>query len=110
MDHKGSDMEETQKKMMELLVSRTLRKHGVKKGKANLTEEEKEHLRSTIELLRKQVNEFTGKTNVTEHDVNPHTNVYEDNRTEPEIEPEIEQPKAPRINRLAQRRKNRRLE
>ncbi|PLT33905.1 hypothetical protein [Bacillus sp. V5-8f] len=108
MDHKGSEMEEAQKRMMELLVSRTLRKHGVQKGKANLTEAEKENLRNTIELLRKQVNAFTGKTNVTEHDVNPETNVYEEDKTQPEQEEAP--PKAPRINRLAQRRKNRRLE
>lgn len=106
MDNQGFDMEETQKRMMELLVSRTLRKHGVKKGKADLSENEKEQLKSTIELLRKQVNQFTGKTTVTEDDVNPITNVYEEEKTEPEAE----LPKPPRINRLAQRRKNRRLE
>lgn len=117
MDPNGFGMEETQKKMMQLLVSRTLRKHGVKKGRTDLSEEEKENLRSTIDLLRKQVNQFTGKTSVTEDDVNPITSVYEKDGNpmtsgyeEEKAEPVSEEAKPPRINRLAQRRKNRRLE
>ncbi|MDQ0217458.1 hypothetical protein ELQ35_07025 [Peribacillus cavernae] len=110
MSDKHFDMEESQRKLMELLVSRTLRKHGVKNGKtSDLSDKEKNNLKSTIDFLQKQSEEFFGKTNkITEDDVNPLTNVYEGNDDELVESPE----KTTHINKLnlAIKRKNRRLE
>lgn len=78
MDNNQYDMEESQRRLMELMVSRTLKKHGISKGKFNLSEEEREKLKSTIELLQKQSAALLGNRNtITESDVNPRTNLYD---------------------------------
>ena len=48
------NLEEAQKRLMELLVSRTLKKHGVNKGENNLCEKEKQNLREAIQHLQQQ--------------------------------------------------------
>ena len=77
MDNNGFNMEESQKRLMELLVSRTMKKHGVRKDKVELTEKEKSHLKETIRYLQEQTQLLMEKENhVTEHDVDPATNSY----------------------------------
>ncbi|WP_110929121.1 hypothetical protein [Bacillus massiliglaciei] len=79
MDLNGFNLEESQKRLMELLVSRTLRKHGVKTDKLDLSEKEKRNLRETVELLKQQSELIINqKTKITEHDVNPVTKKFED--------------------------------
>lgn len=78
MSEKELHLDDSHKKLMELLVSRTLRKHGFKKESIDLTEREKKNLKETIELLQKQSESFIGnQNNITEQDVNPNTNVYD---------------------------------
>ncbi|WP_409304691.1 hypothetical protein [Peribacillus sp. SCS-155] len=48
------DVDQSHQKLMELLVSRTLRKHGIKKGKATLSNDEKDKLKNTIQYLQMQ--------------------------------------------------------
>ncbi|CAH0344515.1 hypothetical protein [Bacillus sp. CECT 9360] len=108
MNNNEFDMEESQRRLMELMVSRTLKKHGISKGKFNLSEEERDKLRSTIELLQKQSAALMGNRNtITEADVNPGTNMY--NVRDTESDESLEQEAFSELN-LAQRRKNRRLE
>jgi spore coat protein W len=77
------DMEESHRRLMELMVSRTLKKHGIKSGKSNLSDNEKEKLKSTIQFLQKQSSELLGKSNtITEDDVNQTTKMYEGEETE----------------------------
>ncbi|RID83615.1 hypothetical protein D1953_14995 [Peribacillus asahii] len=72
------NLDESQKRLMELLVSRTLNKYGVKRGSHNLSEREKENLRATIQSLQKQADLLiNSQKSVTEKDVNPVTNTYE---------------------------------
>lgn len=60
---------------MELLVSRTMRKHGFKKDKVDLTERERNNLKETIRYLQEQSQKIINQEkNITEHDVNPVTN------------------------------------
>ncbi|MBR8644205.1 hypothetical protein KEH51_04910 [[Brevibacterium] frigoritolerans] len=60
---------------MELLVSRTLRKHGFKKEKVDLTEKERNNLKETVRYLQEQsLKIINQEKNITEHDVNPVTN------------------------------------
>ena len=75
------NMEETQRHLMHLLVSKTLKKHGIKKGEVKLSDTEKEHLRQTISYLQAQYRTLIQqKVNITEEDVNPVTNVYDVNK------------------------------
>ncbi|MFB5282467.1 hypothetical protein [Peribacillus sp. Hz7] len=72
------NLDESQKRLMELLVSRTLNKYGVKRGSQNLSEREKENLKATIQSLQKQADLLiNSQKSVTENDVNPVTNTYE---------------------------------
>ncbi|MFJ8244394.1 hypothetical protein [Peribacillus asahii] len=72
------NLDESQKRLMELLVSRTLNKYGVKRGSQNLSEREKENLKATIQSLQKQADLLiNSQKSVTENDVNPATNTYE---------------------------------
>ncbi|MEH6947567.1 hypothetical protein V7068_10945 [Bacillus sp. JJ634] len=72
------NLDESQKRLMELLVSRTLNKYGVKRGSQNLSEREKENLKATIQSLQKQADLLiNSQKSVTEKDVNPVTNTYE---------------------------------
>ena len=78
MSEKELNLGDSHKKLMELLVSRTLRKNGFKKESIDLSEREKKNLKETIELLQKQSQSFIDKqNNITEQDVNPITNVYD---------------------------------
>ncbi|MFJ5622387.1 hypothetical protein ACIQD3_06495 [Peribacillus loiseleuriae] len=78
MSEKELHLDDSHQKLMELLVSRTLRKHGFKKDSIDLTEREKKNLKETVELLQKQSQSFIDKqNNITEQDVNPITNVYD---------------------------------
>lgn len=71
-------MEESQKELMKLLVSSTLRKHGIKKENVNLTDQEKAQLKKTILHLQEQYKKLSEEhTSITETDVNPATNVYD---------------------------------
>lgn len=73
------NLEESQKKLMELLVSRTLKKHGVKKGEHDLSDKEKQNLKEMIEHLKRQSELLMNKEkHITEHDVDPITNTYEE--------------------------------
>lgn len=78
MTDNNFDLSETQKKLMELLVSRTLKKHGVKKA-TDLTDREKQSIKEMIQDLQKQSEMLINKQkNITEKDVNPLTNTYEE--------------------------------
>lgn len=71
------NLEESQKRLMELLVSRTLKKHGVNKGENKLSDKEKQNLRETIQHLQKQSELLiNAEKQVTERDVDPVTNTY----------------------------------
>lgn len=73
------NLEESQKRLMELLVSRTLKKHGINKGEHHLSDKEKQNLKETIQHLQKQSELLINKEkNITEHDVHPATNTYDD--------------------------------
>ncbi|MGE7904030.1 hypothetical protein ACQKNS_06465 [Peribacillus sp. NPDC094092] len=75
MGNNDFNLEESQKRLMELLVSRTMRKHGFKKEKVDLTEREKNNLKETIRYLQEQsLKIINQEKNITEHDVNPVTN------------------------------------
>ncbi|MFJ7976125.1 hypothetical protein JNUCC23_06905 [Peribacillus sp. JNUCC 23] len=78
MSEKELNLGDSHKKLMELLVSRTLRKNGFNKESIDLSEREKKNLKETIELLQKQSQSFIDQqNNITEQDVNPITNVYD---------------------------------
>lgn len=71
------NLEESQKRLMELLVSRTLKKHGVNTGENKLSEKEKQNLRETIQHLQKQSELLlNAEKHITERDVDPVTNTY----------------------------------
>ena len=71
------NLEESQKRLMELLVSRTLKKHGVNKGENSLSEKEKQNLKETIQLLQQQSELLiNAEKKITESDVDPVTNTY----------------------------------
>lgn len=73
------NLEESQKRLMELLVSRTLKKYGAGKGAHNLSDKEKNNLKETIKHLQKQTELLMNKEkNITERDVDPLTNTYEE--------------------------------
>jgi spore coat protein W len=75
------NFEESQKRLMEVLVSRTLRKYGMKKGATELSEEEKNTLKETVQFLQEQTKQFIEQQNsITEKDVDPVTNVYENDK------------------------------
>ncbi|MFF2455776.1 MULTISPECIES: hypothetical protein [Peribacillus] len=75
MGNNDFNLEESQKRLMELLVSRTMRKYGFKKEKVDLTEREKNNLKETIRHLQEQSQKIINQEkNITEHDVNPVTN------------------------------------
>ncbi|MGE7602070.1 hypothetical protein ACQKL5_06115 [Peribacillus sp. NPDC097675] len=72
------NLEESQKRLMELLVSRTMRKHGFKKDKVDLTEKERNNLKETVRYLQEQSQILINQDKkITEHDVNPVTNSYQ---------------------------------
>lgn len=78
VSEKELNLDDSHKKLMELLVSRTLRKYGFKKDSIDLSEKEKKNLKETVELLQKQSQSFINNQNqITEEDVNPITNVYD---------------------------------
>ena len=69
------NLEESQKRLMELLVSRTLKKYGANKEAVNLSDKEKQNLRETIQQLQQQAALLTNKEqHITEKDVDPETN------------------------------------
>ena len=69
------NLEDSQKRLMELLVSRTLKKYGANKEAVNLSDKEKENLRETIKQLQQQAALLTNKEqHITEKDVDPETN------------------------------------
>ena len=71
------NLEESQKRLMELLVGRTLKKHGVNKGENTLSEKEKQNLKETIQLLQQQSELLiNAEKKITESDVDPVTNTY----------------------------------
>ena len=71
------NLEESQKRLMELLVCRTLKKHGVNKGENSLSEKEKQNLKETIQLLQQQSELLiNAEKKITESDVDPVTNTY----------------------------------
>ncbi len=71
------NLEESQKRLMELLVGRTLKKHGVNKGENSLSEKEKQNLKETIQLLQQQSELLiNAEKKITESDVDPVTNTY----------------------------------
>ncbi|MGE7764158.1 hypothetical protein [Peribacillus sp. NPDC096540] len=75
MSNNDFNLEESQKRLMELLVSRTMRKHGFKKEKVDLSEKEKSNLRETVRYLQEQSQKIINQEkNITEKDVNPITN------------------------------------
>ncbi|MEE3951160.1 hypothetical protein [Peribacillus frigoritolerans] len=75
MGNNDFNLDESQKRLMELLVSRTLRKHGFKKEKVDLTEKERNNLKETVRYLQEQsLKIINQEKNITEHDVNPVTN------------------------------------
>ncbi|RRN72492.1 hypothetical protein EI200_07915 [Peribacillus simplex] len=75
MGNNEFNLEESQKRLMELLVSRTMRKHGFKKEKVDLTEKERNNLKETIRYLQEQSQKIINQDkNITEKDVNPITN------------------------------------
>ncbi|MGE7183240.1 hypothetical protein ACQKKK_04390 [Peribacillus sp. NPDC006672] len=75
MGNNEFNLEESQKRLMELLVSRTMRKHGFKKEKVDLTEKERNNLKETIRYLQEQSQKIINQEkNITEKDVNPITN------------------------------------
>ncbi|AOH53953.1 hypothetical protein ACQKGI_11900 [Peribacillus muralis] len=75
MGNNEFNLEESQKRLMELLVSRTMRKHGFKKEHVDLTEKERNNLKETIRYLQEQSQILINQEkNITEHDVNPITN------------------------------------
>ncbi|MGG3494694.1 hypothetical protein ABES08_02480 [Peribacillus simplex] len=75
MGNNEFNLEESQRRLMELLVSRTMRKHGFKKEKVDLTEKERNNLRETIRYLQEQSQKIINQDkNITEKDVNPITN------------------------------------
>ena len=77
MSNNEFNMDESQKRLMELLVSRTLRKHGVKKDKVDLSDKERSHLKETIQFLQKQSEMLINQEkSITENDVNPVTNSH----------------------------------
>ena len=75
MGNNDFNLDESQKRLMELLVSRTFRKHGFKKEKVDLTEKERNNLKETVRYLQEQsLKIINQEKNITEHDVNPVTN------------------------------------
>ncbi|MFY0779984.1 hypothetical protein AB1K18_06715 [Peribacillus simplex] len=83
MGNNEFNLEESQKRLMELLVSRTMRKHGFKKGNIDLTEKEKNNLKETILYLQEQSQKIINQEkNITENDVNPVTNTIHNKFTD----------------------------
>ncbi|MEY9865925.1 hypothetical protein ACDZ29_17010 [Peribacillus sp. RS7] len=83
MGNNEFNLEESQKRLMELLVSRTMRKHGFKKGNVDLTEKEKNNLKETVRYLQEQSQKIINQEkNITEHDVNPVTNTIHNKFTD----------------------------
>ncbi|MDM5213720.1 hypothetical protein QUF94_20185 [Peribacillus sp. NJ4] len=83
MGNNEFNLEESQKRLMELLVSRTMRKHGFKKGNIDLTEKEKNNLKETIRYLQEQSQKIINQEkNITENDVNPVTNTIHNKFTD----------------------------
>lgn len=83
MGNNEFNLEESQKRLMELLVSRTMRKHGFKKGNIDLTEKEKNNLKETVRYLQEQSQKIINQEkNITEHDVNPVTNTIHNKFTD----------------------------
>ncbi|AXN40229.1 hypothetical protein ACFWDG_15935 [Peribacillus sp. NPDC060186] len=78
MSNNEFNLEESQKRLMELLVSRTLRKNGFKKEKVDLSEKERNNLKETIRYLQEQSQILINQEKkITENDVNPVTNSYQ---------------------------------
>jgi spore coat protein W len=83
MGNNEFNLEESQKRLLELLVSRTMRKHGFKKGNVDLTEKEKNNLKETVRYLQEQSQKIINQEkNITEHDVNPVTNTIHNKFTD----------------------------
>ncbi|MDM5357670.1 hypothetical protein [Peribacillus sp. ACCC06369] len=83
MGNNEFNLEESQKRLMELLVSRTMRKNGFKKGNVDLTEKEKNNLKETVRYLQEQSQKIINQEkNITEHDVNPVTNTIHNKFTD----------------------------
>ncbi|PEJ36829.1 hypothetical protein CN689_03010 [Peribacillus butanolivorans] len=78
MSNNEFNLEESQKRLMELLVSRTLRKNGFNKEKVDLSEKERNNLKETIRYLQEQSQILINQEKkITENDVNPVTNSYQ---------------------------------
>jgi spore coat protein W len=110
------EMDQSQQKLMELLVSRTMRKHGVKTGRTNLSEKEKEKLKSTLEFLQMQANKvLNNNKQVTEEDPTTQltkmsaSNVNKEETTAAE-EQATKEPRPNKLNLARRRRKNKHLE
>ncbi|BBW97058.1 hypothetical protein MKY25_13735 [Geobacillus sp. FSL W8-0032] len=64
-----------QRQLLQLLVEKTLKKHGVTAKQVQLTAEEKEQIRQMVQQLQAQVQQYLEslEQRVTEHDVDPNT-------------------------------------
>ncbi|WP_409290001.1 hypothetical protein [Peribacillus sp. SCS-37] len=73
MSKKKSKYDEAQSRLMELLVSNTLKKYGAQPNSIRLSDDEKKELRKTVKKLKKQADKFLSNLHksVTENDAGP---------------------------------------
>nr|WP_309101279.1 hypothetical protein [Fredinandcohnia onubensis] len=70
---------DSQQKLMNMLVQNVFQKNGIRPTTRNLTSQQKREIRNTIQKLQQQTQEFLNNTQrrVTEDDVNPVNNLVE---------------------------------
>lgn len=74
------NLEESQKLLMQLLVSRTLKKHNVNTEELNLSDKEKQNLKDMVQHFQQEFEHLMNKEiKITENDIDPRTNTYEEN-------------------------------
>lgn len=73
------NLQDSQQRLMNMLVRNILNKNGVQANTRNLTNSQKQELRNTIRRLQQQTQQFLNnmQTNVTENDANPETGMVE---------------------------------
>ncbi|WP_099354174.1 hypothetical protein [Fredinandcohnia onubensis] len=73
----SSNLQESQQKLMEILVKNVFRKHGIKPKSNTLTSQQRQEIRNTMQKLQKQTQHFleNAQKNVTENDVNTQTHL-----------------------------------
>lgn len=74
--------DDSQQKLLKMLVQNVFRKNDVRPNTRSLTTQQKREIRNTIKKLQQQTEAFLNNTQqlVTEDDVNPVSNMVEEHR------------------------------